>query len=213
VNSLALLQRRPELARFYSRADLVFIDGMAVVLLGRLLRRPFRREHRLAELDFMDDVFAVAEREGWRVAHLGSAEPVLGRARLRVLRRFPRLDLLTVGGYFDPAPGGQENERVLQELRAYRPDLLLVGMGMPRQELWLDANAHALPPCVVLTVGGLFGYLGGDRPTAPRVLGRWGLEWAFRLATEPGRLWRRYLVEPWVLTRPLLAELMQEWAR
>jgi len=57
-------------------------------------------------------------------------------------------------------------------------------------------------------VGGILGFLGGERPAAPRVLGQLGLEWLFRLFTEPRRLWRRYLVEPWVLVPPMVRELM-----
>ncbi len=77
-------------------------------------------------------------------------------------------------------------------------------MGMPRQEAWVLANLDDLPPTVVITVGGIFGYLADDRPTAPRWMGTLGVEWLFRLVTEPRRLWRRYLVEPLVLIRPIL---------
>jgi len=92
-----------------------------------------------------------------------------------------------------------QNHAVLERLRELRPDVLLVGMGMPRQEHWLHNHLGQMPRCVVVTVGGILSFLGEDRPTPPRWLGRLGFEWVFRLATEPRRLWRRYLLEPLVL--------------
>jgi N-acetylglucosaminyldiphosphoundecaprenol N-acetyl-beta-D-mannosaminyltransferase len=86
---------------------------------------------------------------------------------------------------------------VLELIRQHNPDVLIVGMGMPRQERWLLANHDKLAAPVLLTSGAAIDYVAGEIPTPPRWLGPLGLEWLYRLASEPRRLWRRYLLEPW----------------
>ena len=107
----------------------------------------------------------------------------------------PGLQLQTHHGYFTD----QENTRVLGEIAQYDPQVLLVGMGMPRQENWVLGNLSGIRSPAILTIGACFDYIVGEIPTPPRWMGRAGLEWLYRLASEPTRLWRRYLVEPWSL--------------
>ena len=207
VNSLVLYQRDPRFAGFYDELDANFIDGMAVVLLARLLGVKVSAEHRIAVLDWIWPLCARAEAEGWNIVHLGGSQAILDAASARLLERHPRLQLTTLCGFFD-VHSPQANEEVLAKIRVARPSVLLIGMGMPRQELWLLENIDRLPPCVVVTVGGILSFIGGDRPTAPRRLGSLGLEWLFRLATEPRRLWRRYLIEPFGLAPAVGAALL-----
>jgi len=88
---------------------------------------------------------------------------------------------------------------VLAQIREFQPQVLMVGMGMPRQEYWILDNLPDIAANVVLTAGACFDYLAGVIPTPPRWLGKIGLEWIFRLWHEPRRLWKRYLWEPWLL--------------
>ena len=206
INSLTVLQHDPKFADLYDRAGAVFVDGQPVVALGRLFGAPVKAEHRVAVLDWIWPLFDRAEREGWRIVHLGGSRAVLEEVRAKVVRQHPRLSLTLVDGFFDPSDPVQ-NGAVLDEIRQARPTVLLVGMGMPRQEHWLQDNLDALPPTVAVTVGGILSFLGDERPTAPRWMGRLGIEWLFRLATEPRRLWRRYLVEPLALVPAVAREL------
>ena len=96
---------------------------------------------------------------------------------------------------------------MLREITDWRPDVLLVGMGMPRQERWIARHQHDLPPCVTFPVGAAFDYEAGAVATPPRWTGRFGVEWLYRFATEPRRLFTRYFVEPWSLIVPALADL------
>lgn len=100
-----------------------------------------------------------------------------------------------------------EAAAVTDAISAARPDVLLVGMGMPRQERWVARFRDRLPPCVILTVGAAFDYEAGVTPTPPRWSGRLGVEWLFRFAAEPRRLFFRYFIEPWSLIGPALADL------
>lgn len=205
VNSLVLHQRSVEFRRFYERADAIFIDGMPVVGMGRLLGQDVHADNRIGVLDWIWPLAALAEAAGWHIVHVGGTDAVRHQAKAELRARHPDLELTTINGYFDASPG-RGTQALLDRLDALEPDVLLLGMGMPRQEMWALENLDSLPRCPIITVGGIFGYLAGDRPTPPRWLGPLGLEWAYRLATEPTRLWRRYLVEPTALVSPLVRE-------
>lgn len=212
MHSLALRETVDRFDRLYDQADLVFIDGMAVVGLLRLLGRKVGPTDRLAVLDWIWPFFREAAVMGWKVVHLGSDDELIRKALHRIAEVEPSLEIEAIPGYFDPTAGSPGSEEALQNLKRARPDVLLLGMGMPRQELWLLDHLDRLPDCLIVTVGGILGFIGGDRPTAPRWVGRLGGEWLFRLCTEPKRLWRRYLVEPWVLAQPLAREVVQRAA-
>jgi N-acetylglucosaminyldiphosphoundecaprenol N-acetyl-beta-D-mannosaminyltransferase len=102
-------------------------------------------------------------------------------------------------GYFSIEQGAHDNLSVLKEIEEYAPNLLLIGMGMPRQEYWILENYDQLKANAILTAGACMDYVAGNVPTPPRWMGRTGLEWLYRLLNEPKRLWKRYLVEPWYI--------------
>src|SRR5690606_25524795 len=114
-------------------------------------------------------------------------------------------------GYFDAE--GAANAALLGAIAAFDPDVVLVGMGMPRQELWIIDNRPALKRGVLFPVGAAFDYEAGVQRAAPRVLGALGVEWLFRLAAQPRRLAFRYLVEPWFLLPAAVADLRAAMAR
>jgi N-acetylglucosaminyldiphosphoundecaprenol N-acetyl-beta-D-mannosaminyltransferase len=105
-------------------------------------------------------------------------------------------------------PDGSENKSVLQQIADFQPHLLMVGMGMPRQELWIEANLNAIQANVILATGAVLDYVAGVIPTPPRWSGPLGLEWAFRLASEPKRLTPRYLIEPWTILRVIARDML-----
>lgn len=205
LHSLYLARRNPVFRAFYDRAELIEVDSTPILLWAKLTQGRGRRFHRCTYLDWRGAFWALAERAGWRVFYLGGAPGVAERAAGRLRPLHPRATIAVRDGYFDTA--GPENAAVLAEIAAFRPHVLLVGMGMPRQELWLAANAAALPPCAMLPVGAAFDYEAGVQPTPPRWVGRWGFEWAWRLAADPRRLFTRYCVEPWSLIPAALADL------
>lgn len=205
LHSVHLYHRDPKMRAFYGRATVIHIDGMPLVYWGQLLGYPLETRHRVTYVDWVRPLMAEAARRGWRVFHLGGQPGVAERATQRLRKEFPRLQLETYHGYFDM--GGEENDRVLDLIAGYGPNVLMVGMGMPRQEYWVLNNWERIHANAVLTSGACFDYLGGAIPTPPRWMGRCGLEWLYRLLSEPRRLWRRYLVEPWGLFPLLVADL------
>ena len=145
-------------------------------------------------------------RDRWQSVYLLGSEPgVAADAAERLHRWYPPLDVAgTHHGYFEL--GSEHDERVIEDINARRPDIVLVGMGSPKQELWVQRNAHRVDTDVLWTVGALFDYVSGRVPRAPAWLADNGLEWIFRLAIEPQRMWRRYLLGNPVFVSRVMAQ-------
>ena len=193
VNAHVLNQSRedPSLRDALEHADLVYCDGYGVRLAARALEAPI--PHRMTGADWVWDLAALCEAQDASVYLLGSEPMVAAQAASRLRERHPRLRVAgSHHGYFHL--DSPHAERVVEDLNARRPDIVLVGMGSPKQELWVQRTVPRLDARVVWTVGALFDYVSGRVPRAPRWLSDNGLEWIFRLAVEPQRMWRRYLV-------------------
>jgi len=173
-------------------ADLAVADGMPLVWLSRLFRRPLRE--RIAGVDLADRCAWLASIKGYRLFLLGAGAGV-AQSTAEVLReRYPGL---AVAGTYTPPLGefsAAEERRIEAAIAAAQPDILLVALPTPRQELWNHANARRWNVPVVIGVGAAFDMLSGEVRRAPAWMQRSGFEWLFRLVREPRRLWKRYLV-------------------
>lgn len=184
---------------FFASADYTHIDGTSLVFLGKIAGLPFRNEHRCGYMDLFPYLLPGIIANGWRVFYLGSKPEVLELALARLHASHPNLQIAGHHGFFNKSPGHPDNERVITRINEFRPDILFVGMGMPIQEHWIHDHLDAIDAHAILHCGGLMDYIAGEIITPPRWLGPIGLEWLFRLCTEPRRLWRRYLLEPLLL--------------
>lgn len=196
LHSLYLLHKSPVVADFYQRCSDCYIDGVPVGLLRAAKERNLRAGQRFSLMDHFEDLLQHAQDRAWRLFYLGSTEQVCAAASELVASRYPNLDIRFQNGYFSDSQG------VVDNINRHRPQLLLVGMGMPRQEQWLLQHLDSLDVGVATQAGGTLDYLVGSQARPPRWLSRLGLAWGYRLLCDPGRLWRRYLVEPWGLIRP-----------
>ena len=214
LHSVYLFHHDAKMRRFYSMASHVHVDGMSLVFLARLAGVALRRSHRVTYVDWMEHLLPEADANRWRVFHLGSSPEVARRGAEILRERFPRLEIGMADGYFDMTPGSRENELRIGAINEFVPYVLLVGMGMPRQEHWVVDNVERVSANAILTSGAAMDYLAGAVPVPPRITGRLGLEWLCRLCFEPRRLWRRYLVEPWALFAMIMAPALfgnQAW--
>jgi len=211
LHSVYLFHRRPLLREFYKKASWTFIDGMPLVALGRLYGYALRREQRVTLADWLHPLMKLAAQKEWRVFNLGSQSGVAEKGAAELRRLYPGLQIEVCHGYFDARPGSAENEAVVQRIQAYQPDLLMVGMGMPRQEIWTLENFVQLKAGVILASNGAaIDYVAGAVGTPPRWAGPLGMEWAFRFMNEPSRLFGRYLIEPWYLLILLIKEVFRK---
>jgi len=207
LHSLYLIRREPEMRAMYDRADLIELDSTPLVHFARFLGLGTRGFHRCTYLDWREHFWSLANRKRWRVMYVGGACGVAETAAGRLSARYPGVVIGTRDGYFDAAPGSAGNAATVAAVQAFQPDVLMVGMGMPRQEAWIARNRADLPPTVILPVGAAFDYEAGAQRAAPRWMGRFGLEWLFRLVVDPRRLFVRYCVEPWFLIGPAFADV------
>lgn len=195
LHSIYLSQHDQKMREFYKKAYITHIDGMSLIYWGRILGYTLRRDQRVTYVDLIHPLVATAAREGWRIYYLGGRPNVAALAAAKLQRQYPRLQIAVHHGYFQ----FEESFEVLQNITMFKPHILMVGMGMPRQEHWIIDHIDNLTANAILTAGACFDYIAGAIPTPPRWMGKIGLEWFYRLLSEPRRLGKRYLVEPWTL--------------
>lgn len=168
--------------------DLSYADGIGIVWASRVNGRPL--PERVTATDFLPDFCRSAAASEVSVYLLGGKPGVAEQARDRLCSAAPGLKVV---GCRDGFFGSADAEAVAAEVRRARPDVCVVAMGSPRQERWILANANSLGVPLLWAVGGAFDFHAGLKPRAPRWLIKLGLEWAFRMALEPGRLGTRYI--------------------
>jgi N-acetylglucosaminyldiphosphoundecaprenol N-acetyl-beta-D-mannosaminyltransferase len=182
--------RDPRYHRLLQRQDvLVFGDGVGIRLAGRLNRQRLR--DNVNGTDLFPLLCARAVERNRSLFLLGAQPGVPDEVARRMTTVHPGLRVVGLQhGYF----GAAETDRVIEAVSASGADLLLVALGVPRQELWIVTHRRRLKVPVAIGVGALFDFYSGRVARAPRVLRRMSLEWLWRLAMEPRRMWRRYLV-------------------
>lgn len=181
----------PRYARVLASADQLYADGSGIAVAARLAGAPLR--DNVNGTDLFELVAARAAAHQVSLYLLGGRPGVAERAAAALCERHPGLVIAGIRhGYFDH--GTTENERVIDDINRSGAGMLLVGLGVPTQDLWLARHRDVLAPPVIAGVGGLFDFYSGRIPRAPLTLRRLGLEWTYRLWQEPRRMWQRYLL-------------------
>lgn len=209
VHALNLARAEPWFRDFLNAAQVVFCDGAGVMLGARILGAHI--PERITYADWMWQLAGLAEQRGWSFFFLGARPGVAEGAAASLRARHPDLRIAGVHhGYFDSAAGSAENRAVVEAINRAAPDILVMGLGMPLQERWLRENWADVDARVALSGGAVFDYLSGGLRRAPRWMTEHGLEWLGRLAIEPRRLWRRYLLgNPLFLARVIRQRLVE----
>ncbi len=191
IHACNLAQRDREFAAAINRAEVVFCDGFGVKVGARILGVDLGE--RMTPPDWIDELLAAGAAAGLRFYALGD-EPGVAEAFVAAARaRHPAATFCgTHHGFFDMA--GAEGNAVLEAVRAAQADVVITGMGMPRQELWADRHGRDLGRGVILATGALFRWYAGLEQRAPRWMTDHGLEWLARLACKPRAHFRRYVV-------------------
>lgn len=204
VHALNLAFAQPWFRDFLNRSDVVFCDGFGVKWAAKFLSGI--RLHRHTPPDWMPLLAKEFARQGLTMYFLGARPGVAQKAAAALESCAPGLRVLGARhGYFDKTPGSREQAEIIAEINALRPNLLVVGFGMPAQEMWIQDHFDEIDANAFLPVGAMFDYLAGEVYRAPRWMTDRGLEWLARLVIEPRRLWKRYLVgNPLFLWRVLL---------
>ena len=144
--------------------------------------------------DFMPEFIEHSRELGLRHYFFGSTPEVLDALTTTLRQHYP--DIRIVGSHSPPfrALSKEENRQLVDKINAARPDIIWIGLGAPKQELWMNKHWRSLRPAVLMGVGAAFDFHAGTAKRAPAMFTRLGLEWLYRLVNEPRRLWKRYLV-------------------
>ncbi len=190
---VVLLEKDQHFREIYSHASLVLPDGFSLLLAARLFGK--RLKERVTGVDLFQALCGRAAEMGLRVYLMGGQPGSAALAARKLKGAYPNL---IVAGTYCPAWGFENDSRQLDAMarmiRKAKPHILFVGLGAPKQENWIYEHGLKLGVPVCMGIGGSFEMVGGITTRAPRWLQRVGLEWLFRLAVEPRRMWKRYLI-------------------
>jgi N-acetylglucosaminyldiphosphoundecaprenol N-acetyl-beta-D-mannosaminyltransferase len=193
VDHVVLAERDPRFREAYAAVDLSLVDGMPVLWGCRLLG--FRVPEKISGSDLVRPLASLAAERGWGVFLLGAGPGVVDRAAEILVAENPGLRVVgTACPEVDMGRPAAERDALREEIRAARPDLLLLALGSPKGETFAHECREEIRPAVIVGVGAGLDFLVGTARRAPAWMSATGLEWFFRLLQEPRRLWRRYLV-------------------
>jgi N-acetylglucosaminyldiphosphoundecaprenol N-acetyl-beta-D-mannosaminyltransferase len=190
VDKIVKMESNQSLRAAVLDCDLINADGQPVIWVSRLLQSPLKE--RVTGIDLFDVLIARCAERGFRPYLVGARQDVVART-VEVLRaKYPKLEL---AGWRNGYWSASEEAAVVQEIKKARPDVLCMAAGSPKQEVFLCKWKKEMQVPFVMGVGGSFDVTAGVLKRAPGWMQDSGLEWLFRLAQEPRRLWRRYLIE------------------
>ena len=207
VDFVMKARRDPVFARELQEADLVVADGNFVAWASQILRTPLKG--RVSGTELVWQCGGISARTGCGVAMIGSAEGIADRAAEKMRAYFPgsRVEALPT-----PYPLTEEgNRELVKRIRAMDAGIVLVALGAPRQERWVQSSLADSGAAVGIGIGSAFDIISGDKPRAPMWMQRMSLEWFYRMILEPRRLGRRYLIEDMPFVAHLFREALRRW--
>jgi N-acetylglucosaminyldiphosphoundecaprenol N-acetyl-beta-D-mannosaminyltransferase len=205
VDHAVMFQHRHDLRAAYADAALVLADGAPIVAASQLFGKAL--PERVAGSDLVPKLFGAVRGLPLRVFLLGAAEGIAETAAAQIHAEW---SAIRVVGTYSPPLGfekdADENTRILEKIASASPDLLIVGFGAPKQELWVHRHHIEIEAKVVLCAGATIDFLAGHRHRSPVWMRKSGLEWLHRVAAEPRRLLKRYAYDAWEFPQLLWRE-------
>jgi len=212
LHSIYLFHRNEDFRSFFGLANVVHADGMPLITWGKLLGNDLKSENRITYLDWINPLLQMADnkKNRLRIFYLGSEPGIAAIAIQKLKMKYNNIQFGEHHGFFD-VNDESENDHVINKINSFKPNILMVGMGMPRQEIWIKNNYEKINVNVILPSGACFDYIAGKVKTPPRWMGQYNVEWVFRLADEPKRLFFRYCIEPLYLLPHLFRDVFKNY--
>ena len=184
----------PHFHQTLTRADILVADGMPLIWASKYLGT--KLVQKISGSSLFMHICEWCHKNKASVYLLGSAEGVAEQAKTRLQEQFPDLKICgTYSPYFGFENDAEENARIISDIEFAKPDILIVGLGSPKQEFWVDRHIHKLNVPVTLGLGASIDFAAGVKKSPPDIVKNLGFGWAWRLIAEPKRLWYRYLVK------------------
>lgn len=194
VDHIIQLERGGELCDVYRSADLILTDGKPLLWIAKWYGTPIKE--KISGSDLFPLLCKLAAQKGYKMFFLGAAEGVAARAAENLKRKYPGLQVV---GTYSPPYGFEKNEyelaKIEQMITQVHPHILIVGLGCPKQELFILHNKDRLGVPISLGLGASLDFEAGNIKRAPRWMADHGLEWLFRITQDPKRMAKRYLVD------------------
>lgn len=194
VDHIVQLEYKKDLQDVYKNADLILTDGKPLIWISKWYKKPIKE--KVSGSDLFPRLCQLAAKKEYTMYFLGAAEGVAAKAAENLMRKFPGLNVV---GTFSPDYGFEKDEikvsDVINRVRSVNPDILVVGLGCPKQELFVYQYADRLNVPLSLGLGASLDFEAGNIKRAPKWMANHGLEWLFRITQDPKRMAKRYLVD------------------
>lgn len=190
VHVVVIAKKNQDLRYALGAASIVSPDGMPLVWVAK--KRGYKGIERCSGPDMMNNILEASLNNGWNNYFYGSTSETLEKLKQNLCRRFPGIKIAGMQSPPFRALSSEEKFDIAKEINELSPDLIWVGLGAPKQEIWMHEFSDLLNRGVMLGVGAAFDFHAGLQKRAPLWLQKFGMEWMYRLLTEPKRLWRRY---------------------
>lgn len=194
VDHIIQLERGGELVKVYNNADLILTDGKPLIWISKLYGTPIKE--KISGSDLFPKLCAMAAKRGYRMFFLGAAEGVAAKAADNLRKKYKGLQVV---GTYSPPYGFEKDEAEMQKIKSMikeaEPHILIVGLGSPKQELFILHNKEELGVPVSIGLGASLDFEAGNIKRAPRWMSDCGLEWLYRITQDPKRLAKRYLID------------------
>lgn len=194
VDHIVQLERGGELVDVYKNADLILTDGKPLIWISKWYRTPIKE--KISGSDLFPLLCKMATEKGYTMFFLGAAEGVAAKAAQNLMKKYEGLNVV---GTYSPPYGFEKNEAEMKKIekmiKNLHPHILIVGLGCPKQELFILHNKERLGVPISLGLGASLDFEAGNIKRAPKWMANHGLEWLFRITQDPKRLAKRYLVD------------------
>ncbi len=194
VDHIVKLEHGGEICDVYKNAAMILADGKPLIWISKLYQRPIKE--KISGSDLFPLVCEMAAEKGFKMFFLGAAEGVAAKAAGNLMEKYPGLQV--VGTYSPPIgfeKSKEEMEKIEKQIKKVKPDILIVGLGCPKQEKFMYHNSERLGVPLSFGLGASLDFEAGNIKRAPRWMADHGLEWLFRITQDPKRLAKRYLVD------------------
>ncbi len=201
-----------KLREIVNSGDLIIPDGIGLIHASNIKNKPLKE--RVTGFDLSIKILEIANREGYSLYLLGGKDGVAKEAGKNIEKNYPNINIVGYHhGYFKGSHIGDkdhpEEVAIIDEIVKKKPDIIFVGLGFPKQEIWIEENKDRLPSKVIIGNGGTMDILSGNTKRAPEIFQRLGLEWLYRLIKEPSRI-KRQLVLPKFMLQVLFGKNVVE---
>lgn len=191
-------------SKIINKADVIYPDGWGPVIASKFFSE--KMTSRINVGDFIFDLFKTIEKMGIRIYILGGKRKTLQKSIDNIKWKYPTIK---ISGYHHGFNLTQNTAQIIKKINASKPNIVFVGLGIPKQEVWIDSNWKLLPNAVYMGVGSVFEYVAG-KSRAPIWMRNSGFEWVYRLAQEPSRLFRRYTMDNLIFVSIFIKNIVKQ---